>query len=440
MEFDIPKELQEQGSSSITKDGMTVLVVYNGKPIRFDIVNSWNKTIQSFEKQAKILIKDQATKQAIIFFLSNEWNKIINKKSATAEVEAEKEDSTSAALQSSEEQEIIQQQIDPCTQLDPYIPDRDYVEFAIRTAKKTVKCEDSLVRQITYTGLSKDSADPINLAVLAPTSEGKTYAVLETLQFFPKEDVWKVGSMSPKVIIRQNGILVDGNNEPIEGKISDLKKQIRDCEKNGEDDDQAGELKGQLGQLYQEAKVLIDLRGKLFVFLEPPHPHTWDILKPILSHDGYEIDHPYVDEVGGMGFKVKKVVTRGWPACIFCSAKNESNWPAWPEIASRFLITSPNMVPQKVLEGNKLIAQRMGLPKLLQESLVVSEKDVELAKKCVLYLIQQMEKFIITTGNTANNNNNNNSSSSSNRVWIPFGEMLAEILPSEKGTALLFYG
>jgi hypothetical protein len=46
---------------------------------------------------------------------------------------------------------------------------------------------------------------------------------------------------------------------------------------------------GQLRELYQEAKVLIDLRGKLFVFLEPPHTETWTvamrcILKPILSH------------------------------------------------------------------------------------------------------------------------------------------------------------
>ena len=91
-------------------------------------------------------------------------------------------------------------------------------------------------------------------------------------------------------------------------------------------------LKQQLSQLYNEAKVLIDLRGKLWVFLEPPARETWAILKPILSHDDFEIEHPYVYEVQGMGFAVKKVVTRGWPACIFCSAKNESDWPAWPEI------------------------------------------------------------------------------------------------------------
>jgi hypothetical protein len=81
-----------------------------------------------------------------------------------------------------------------------------------------------------------------------------------------------------------------------------------------------------------------------------------------------------------MGFKVKKVVTRGRPACIFCSAKNESNWPEWQEIQSRFLITSPNMISQKYLEGNILIAQQAGLPKSLQRHLIVSDEDVEIAK------------------------------------------------------------
>lgn len=103
------------------------------------------------------------------------------------------------------------------SELDSKIPDRDYAESAIRTIKRTVKQEDSLVRQIFYTGISKDSGDPINLAVLAPTSEGKTCAVLESLQYFPKQDIWKIGSMTPKVIIRQNGILVDANNEPSSG-------------------------------------------------------------------------------------------------------------------------------------------------------------------------------------------------------------------------------
>lgn len=39
---------------------------------------------------------------------------------------------------------------------------------------------------------------------------------------------------------------------------------------------------------------LIDLKGKILVFSEPPQPEIWDLLKPILSH-GRDIEYPYVD-------------------------------------------------------------------------------------------------------------------------------------------------
>lgn len=313
-------------------------------------------------------------------------------------------------------------------ELESKITDRDYAEFVIRTIKRTVKQEDLLVRQIFYSGLSKNCPNPINLAVLAPTSEGKTYPVLESLQYFPKRDTWKLGSMTPKVIIRQNGILVDQDNEPLKPKIKELRKRIRSDEI---DDEEKEELQEQLEQLYLEAKVLIDLRDKILVFLEPPHVDTWSILKPILSHDDFEIEHPYVYEVQGLGFTVKKVVTRGWPAFIFCSAKNESNWPAWPEIQSRFVITSPNMIAQKYLEGNMLTAQKMGLPRLVQQALIVSDNDAELAKKCVLYLIQQLKECTVKKNDDINSKANPVNSSI---VWIPFGQILANILPAEKGT------
>ena len=40
-------------------------------------------------------------------------------------------------------------------ELDSKIPDRDYAEYVIRTIKRTVKQEDSLVRLIEYTAISK---------------------------------------------------------------------------------------------------------------------------------------------------------------------------------------------------------------------------------------------------------------------------------------------
>ena len=77
--------------------------------------------------------------------------------------------------------------------------------------------------------------------------------------------------------------------------------------------------------------------------------------------------HHYGHEVQGMGFKVRKIVLRGWPACSYCSAQHESKSALWPEIQSRFLVTSPNMIPEKYQEGNMLIAQQLSLPKSIQK-------------------------------------------------------------------------
>ena len=153
---------------------------------------------------------------------------------------------------------------------------------------------------------------------------------------------------------------------------------------------------------------------------------NFGICKPILSHDSDEIEFPFVDKTE-RGFKPKRVVVKGWPACIFCSARDESNWLVWPEIQSRFLITSPNMNAAKYRESNLLIAQRKGLPSLVQQRVIVSDEEVRLARLCVLKLKRQIQTLLSMSAKPGYNN-------STNPVWIPYIEILAEMLPAEKGT------
>ncbi|KAA2283378.1 hypothetical protein [Candidatus Nitrosocosmicus sp. SS] len=295
------------------------------------------------------------------------------------------------------------------------IAGKNLVEYVNKIAKKTIKQEHSLVNLLLYTGLSTYTKNPLNLGIIAPTSEGKTYPVTEMTKFLPTKDVWMIGSMSPKVIIRDRGILVDENNKPIEQKVQDLTEQLKKSQKNSNKDEESN-LTQQLKEIHKNSKVLIDLSGKVLVFLEPPHKETWDILKPILSHYTYEIEHPYVYKTETKGMEVKHIVTRGWPACIFCSAKDESNWPMWPEIQSRFLITPPNMIKQKYLESTILIGQRSGLPSLVQEQLIVSQDETQIAKDCISIIKDELL------------------ASYENGVWIPYQKILTHSLPSEKGT------
>ncbi len=155
---------------------------------------------------------------------------------------------------------------------------------------------------VFYAGCRTWTFDPINIGISAPTSEGKTYTVLQTLQYFPSKDVKNIGSMSPKVIIRQDSTLVDGNTlKPIQGDIRALKKQIF----SETDKKQKRKLEKQLEDLKDNARPLIDLRDKIYVFLEPPHPDLWKIIKPIMSHDSFIIEHPYVESNTLQGIHVR---------------------------------------------------------------------------------------------------------------------------------------
>jgi hypothetical protein len=169
---------------------------------------------------------------------------------------------------------------------DSLIPDGDYAENVIRMEKRTVRQEDALLRLITYTTWSAYTFDPINLGLIAPTSEGKTYPVMQAMNFVDRNNVWIIGSMTPKVLVRQKGVLVDHDNQPIGERLKEIRKVLRSKDASQETKDEAIE---EMNELRENAKSLIDLSGKTLVFLEPPQRELWNITKPMLSHDSWEM-------------------------------------------------------------------------------------------------------------------------------------------------------
>jgi hypothetical protein len=217
-------------------------------------------------------------------------------------------------------------------------------------------------------------------------------------------------------------------NQPIAEDVGRLKKEIKICEMQSRKDEtkieQVEELKEELEKLLRESKYQIDLHGRILVFLEPPHPEVWNILKPIISHDHWEMEHPYVDT----DLKTKNVVTRGWPVCIFCSARDESKWDIWPEIQSRFIMISPNMSKQKYAVANVLTFEKLGLPDFVQDQIIVSNKEIEMAQKCILLLRERIRRLCRLPHNFEEFNYK-----PTNPVWIPYYEYLAKSLPATRG-------
>jgi replicative DNA helicase Mcm len=79
-EFQVSDALRNHGISRIVKEASTIVVQYNQKPIRFDVdaKGKWSRTIDNFEKASKAIMTDQETKQAIIFFMSEQWMDLVN--------------------------------------------------------------------------------------------------------------------------------------------------------------------------------------------------------------------------------------------------------------------------------------------------------------------------------------------------------------------------
>ncbi len=294
----------------------------------------------------------------------------------------------------------------------------DYFEFLIHCIQRTVKEENALIRQIMYTVLSGYTQDPINLGVLAPTSTGKSYPIRQSVEYTPLgKEVRVVASMTPKVLIRDHGVLVDKEGKPIGKEVRKLRNAIS-VAKAAKKFKAAEEYQEELAALLDGSAYIIELSNTTLIFLEPPHPELWNLIKPILSHDSWEMEHPYVEKLAGGGLEVKRVITRGFPAFIFCSAKDESRWEIWVEIESRLMTASPNMVKTKYRAGNRLIAQRKGLPRGVKQQVIISDTEMELGKKCFLFLKHLIQQYCSTTDSP---------------VWIPYAMLLSDILPADKG-------
>jgi len=234
----------------------------------------------------------------------------------------------------------------------------------MKDIRRDVKGEDRNISIIIYTCLSAYTPDPINLALVSPSSEGKTYLVVHVLSRFPQEDVWMYRQVSPKTFTRERGVLairtIENNKESFQTKVRNeftgetmsvaaylnyLREAINEKRKNI--DVTPEEAREALSELEDRLYTLIDFRDKILVFLDRPDPALWNEILSVLSHDKEFIVTSFVE---GEGIKRnRKVVFQGWPAVIFCTSKEEDF--NWKDLETRFQIIEPVMKEQKYREA-----------------------------------------------------------------------------------------
>jgi hypothetical protein len=145
--------------------------------------------------------------------------------------------------------------------LDPKLYDKFLTHLSRRVKRDTVTKHFSII-----TGLSAYTPEPINLFLRGDSGIGKTYNIVQALRYFPAEDVWLLGAMSKTALIHDYGILMDKNGNEIDFDQMPGK-------------DATSEERKAWREKLRSSYYLIDLTGKILVFLEAPNIEVFNSLR-----------------------------------------------------------------------------------------------------------------------------------------------------------------
>jgi len=260
------------------------------------------------------------------------------------------------------------------------------------------------------TALSKNTDNPQNVFFKGDSGIGKTWVVTNVLNLFEEQDIWMLGGLSPTALVHDYGTLVDkhGIEVPMDNRPS--KEQIKEELQLEKGEVSKAELEREIRKRWKtwndnlkDSYYLVDLTGKLLVFLESPHIETFNRLRPILSHDKLEISYRFTDKDKKGGLRTTHVKIRGWPATIFCTT--DKTW--LQDLATRSLTITPRTSDAKLRAACILVGQEVAYP-VRNSSPEKTKFQTELQKIIDYYTNNGMGKI---------------------QVLVPYGEQIGENVP-----------
>ncbi|MEM2514559.1 MAG: hypothetical protein QXU81_09660 [Candidatus Bathyarchaeia archaeon] len=283
---------------------------------------------------------------------------------------------------------------------------QNLVDYVLADLERRVKRDRATKLSVFFTGLSAYTREPINLFLKGESGSGKSYNVVQTLRYFPQEDVWFLGGLSPKALIHEHGVLLNKHGEPLDLEDRPIKPKRKNYASEEEYREALKEYHEELrayAEEIPEGYTLINLRNKILVFLEVPEYETFKMLYPILSHDTERIEYRFTDKSAKGPLRTVKVVIEGWPATIFLTTDKHY----MEELATRSFTVTPEVSKEKIEQANILTNLKASFP------WEYSEETEE--AKCIKALIESLKKQL-TGGKTS--------------VAIPFSN-LYELFPKE---------
>ena len=239
--------------------------------------------------------------------------------------------------------------------------EKPLLDCIVDAASENVKLDHPLVKIISYVYFSRWTDNPLNLFLKGESSIGKTYVTRQTVEVLGEdEDVWWLGGLSPASLVHEHGQLYCGD-VPLDTSLAPNRQRI----KLENPDWNAGQVEKeyQRQKLMWEEKLrnshyLVDLTGKLLIFLESPSVETYDRLRPLLSHDKHGISFKFVDKTGKGQLRTVHVKLHGWPATIFLT----SNEKYMADLSTRSLTATPNLEEAKIKAALDVTAEKYMFP------------------------------------------------------------------------------
>lgn len=269
---------------------------------------------------------------------------------------------------------------------------RDILEYIVQVCGKEIKEEDINIQQITLTILSSYTNNPMNLRILAPSGEGKTYLVTQIAKLFPEENVvilakatpqsWKYNFITKKLV--ENGA---GNWQDYEIAIKPLEEQLADTKIKEEQD----EIKRQIRELQDSSYDLVDFTHKTIILVDSQSFELFENIKTTLSHDQDNIKSYSVNKSKSGTLQGQKFVIHGFPAVVYCSAKDEQKKDETNEINTRFNTISLNTNSKKYRKMLDFEATKSSLPDFIYQEEIVSEEVIEELKEALRHLTEEIK-------------------------------------------------
>ena len=275
----------------------------------------------------------------------------------------------------------------------------DLLDELLEHLSISVKKDHLTKKSLLLTAISAYSNNPLNLFLKGESGVGKSYNAVQALKYFPRKDVWLLGALSPTALAHDYGVLEDENNDEIVSYVDDEGKNAYRYKESMDDI-----TKERFKEIMRNAHYAIDLRWKILLFLESPSYETYARMRPILSHDDWEITYKFTDKTSKGSFSVRTALLRGWPATIFCTT--DSKW--MQDMVTRSINISPDESQEKYKEAGKVIASKY---------MAWRKTDPKLAE------LQNKVKIVISELK----------SNSPPHVFIPFADKLTESFPLEAG-------